>query len=316
MFKELKFVQGAVAKKDFVPALTHFRIENGTVRGFNGNLALCSPINLGITASPKAIPFVKAIQACDEGMTLSITPNGRLSVRSGSFRAYVECSEEPFPDVGPEGELIELTKPLLAPLKVLYNFVSDDSSRPWSKGVLLKGDMGFATNNIVLVQYWLGAKFPIECIIPEAAIKEMIRINEEPSKIQVSKNNLTFHWPDGRWMRTQLINLEWPDLTPVLDVSSNPKQLPQGFWEAVKKIHSFTDEMDRVFFRPNEISTSKEETVGATIEVLGIDFEGCYCLKFLSMLDGCIDRADFSSYPKPCMFFGPNFRGAIIGMRM
>ena len=36
----LKFVQGSVAKKDFVPALKHVVIENATVRGFNGVLAL------------------------------------------------------------------------------------------------------------------------------------------------------------------------------------------------------------------------------------------------------------------------------------
>jgi len=45
MLKELRFVQGAVAKKDFVPAMTHFRIEKGTVRSFNGNLAICSPLH-------------------------------------------------------------------------------------------------------------------------------------------------------------------------------------------------------------------------------------------------------------------------------
>ena len=45
MLKALKFVQGAVSKKDLVPALTHFRIENGTVRSYNGMLALCTPIS-------------------------------------------------------------------------------------------------------------------------------------------------------------------------------------------------------------------------------------------------------------------------------
>ena len=54
MLKELKFVQGAVSSKDFIPALTHFRIENGTVRSFNGLLALCSPIALDIDCTPKA----------------------------------------------------------------------------------------------------------------------------------------------------------------------------------------------------------------------------------------------------------------------
>lgn len=44
MLKDLKFVQGAVAKKDLLPAMTHFRIENGHVRSFNGQMAISSPV--------------------------------------------------------------------------------------------------------------------------------------------------------------------------------------------------------------------------------------------------------------------------------
>ena len=76
MLTSLKFVQGAVAKKDFLPALTHFVIENGTVRGYNGMLALCSPIPFDIACKPKAESLVKAIANCNETVTLSLTQRG------------------------------------------------------------------------------------------------------------------------------------------------------------------------------------------------------------------------------------------------
>ena len=50
----LKFVQGSVAKKELQEGLTHFRIVDGTVRGFNGTISLCSPVPLNIDCTPKA----------------------------------------------------------------------------------------------------------------------------------------------------------------------------------------------------------------------------------------------------------------------
>lgn len=103
MIEALKFVRGAVAKKDFVPALTHFRIENGSIKGYNGTIGLCSPIALDLDASPKALPFIKAIETCRDTVSMHLTGAGRLAVKSGKFRAYVECTPEPFPDVTPTG---------------------------------------------------------------------------------------------------------------------------------------------------------------------------------------------------------------------
>ena len=36
MLKDLKFVASGIARKDFVQALQHFRIENRTIKAFNG----------------------------------------------------------------------------------------------------------------------------------------------------------------------------------------------------------------------------------------------------------------------------------------
>ena len=43
MLNELKFVQGSVAKKELLPSLTHFKIEDGHIRGFNGTIAISAP---------------------------------------------------------------------------------------------------------------------------------------------------------------------------------------------------------------------------------------------------------------------------------
>ena len=54
MIRDLRFVKGAVARKDLVPGMTHFVIEQGTIRSYNGSLALCSQINLDLECKPNA----------------------------------------------------------------------------------------------------------------------------------------------------------------------------------------------------------------------------------------------------------------------
>lgn len=316
MLKELKFVQGAVAKKDFLPALTHFRIENGEVRSFNGTLALSSPINLDIDCTPKAEPFVKAIQNCKETVTMSMTPAGRLGIKSGSFKAFIDCVEEQTPHVIPEGEEFEIDgDALLKALKTISPFIGDDASRPWSNGILLKGQSAFATNNVSLIEYWIGSTFPIVCNVPKAAVREMIRIGEAPERAQVNDKSISFHYSDGRWIRAALLEIGWPDLNKVLDVQSDAKPIDERIYEALDTIKPFTDKQERVYIHDGKMSTTLVEGEGASYDIPDFPYEGVYQLHILNLLRGTADSIDFSSYPKPCLFFGNRLRGAIIGMR-
>ena len=316
MLKELKFVQGAVSKKDFIPALTHFRIENRTVRSYNGMLALCSPIALDINCSPKAEPLVKAIGHCDETVTLSLTPTGRLSVKSGSFKALIDCVQEEVPHVVPEGERIDFDgQTLLTALETIYPFIGNDASRPWSNGVLLKNQSAFATNNVTLVEYWVGVTFPKECNIPRACIKEMLRIGEPPLYAQIDTNSITFHYGPDSWIRTQLFSTEWPDLAKVLETPAQHKALDESIFEGLEKLKSFVDKQGHIFFKPGQICTSRDDGEGADFGVVGHEYEGIYNIEMLMLLKNVVKGIDWGMYPKPCMFYGDRLRGAIVGMR-
>lgn len=316
MLTELKFVQGSVAKKDFVPSLTHFSIEGGTVRGYNGTIALCSPIPFDIECKPKAEPLIKAIANCAETVQLTLTPAGRLSIKSGKFKAFIDCVEGDTPHVLPTGERMGIDgATVLNAFKLLYPMIGTDASRPWSNGVLLLGESAFATNNVVLCEYWTGAAVPVPINVPRAAIKEMLRIDEAPESLQMDTNSLTFHYSGGRWLRTQLLETKWPDLGRVLNRESNPAPVDARIFEALEVIKPFTDKLNRVLFRPGRVSTHEDESEGATYEIEGFDHTGIYSFDMLQILQGAAQRVDWSTYPNPCMFFGERLRGAIIGMR-
>lgn len=315
MLDSLRFAQGAVAKKDFVPALTHFRIEGGTIRGFNGMMGLCCPIDLDLDCSPKAVQFVKAVQTCKDTIQLHMTPAGRLSVKSGKFKALVDCIQDSFPEVVPEGKEVTLDGGLLKVLKLLAPFIADDASRPWARGILLRGQSAFATNNIILIERWLGYTFPVEINIPKSAVAELIRIGEEPESLQITENSVTFHFSGKRWLRTQTYSTLWPDLSRILDRQANPSPIPDGLWDAAADLLPFVDELGRLFLTPGQVTTGHGDGAGAAIEVPGIQADGCFNAQQVMLLKGVAKTLDLTGYPGPCAFFGDQIRGALIGMR-
>lgn len=314
---DLKFVQGAVAKKNFFPELTHFKIEGGTIRSHNGTLALSCPIDLDIDCTPKAVPFVKAIQNCKETVTMTMSKAGRLRIVSGPFKAFIPCIEETEDrHAMPEGELLDIDgESLLKAIISLNPFIGDDASKPWSNGVLLKGQSAFATNNIAIGEYWIGTEFPLVCTIPKMAIREMIRVGEAPEKVQMGKNSISFHYAGEKWIRTALLSTDWPDLSPLLDNPSNPEKITEKLYEGLEVIRPFLDKQERVYLEKGFLKTSPVEGEGATYEIEDFPHSGVYHFKILKLLQGLVTTIDFSTYPKPCLFFGEKLRGAIIGMR-
>src|SRR5262245_25992677 len=107
--------------------MTHFCIEKGTIRSYNGTLAICSPLPFDITCNPKALPMVQAIKNCESSVALALTPSGKLSIKSGNFRASIECIEGETLHVMPEGKRVDFNgAALLAALTALEPFIGDD----------------------------------------------------------------------------------------------------------------------------------------------------------------------------------------------
>lgn len=318
MRKELNFVKGAVARKDFLPELTHFNIKDGRITGFNGDMALSAPIATDIKAKPHAATFIKAVNACEQETALSVTKTGRLSLKSGKFRALIDCLPEDHPvtPILPDGKLIDLGETFFPCIKALAPFMGVDASRPWATGIMLKSGSALATNNICMVEYWHGTTLPFEINIPKSAIIELLRINETPTKIQMTQHSISFHFEGGRWLRSQLLATNWPDVSRVFEQvnASVPVAVPAGLFEGLEKIKPFIDEGARVFFGEAGLATSHDPEAATTVDIDGLPAGPCFNHAMLSLLNGTAKKIDFSNYPRPCKFEGEKLRGVILGL--
>ena len=252
MLEQLRFVQGAVGKRDFIPALTHYRIANSIITSYNGTIALSCPIPCNINCVPKAEPFYRAIQGCkSEQITMHMTQAGRLAIKSGNFKVFIECIAEPVTPVQPEGEYSTSFdgERLLRGLSTVLPFVGNDASRPWAMGALVKGTSIFATNNVILVECYTATDFPFLCNIPLPTIKELVRIGRVPVAVQANEFSLTFHYEGDAWLKTQLYSAKWPDVERIVGVNGNMRPVTEELFEGLELLRPFQDSFGRVYLK-------------------------------------------------------------------
>lgn len=240
-----RFVHGAVSKKDLVPVLTHFCIQDGKVQGHNGWLTLCSPVDLNTTDTVliPAAPLIKALDYCADP-TIKITEESVLITEKG-FRVKIPRMKEEFPWVqDPDrgsGEKNQVFG-LCAALRKLAPFIGDDATRRWACGVLLRDGFAYATNNVILARTPVSAAAQ-DVIIPKQAVDEILRIGEEPELLIVDEQLLSLTWGE-RWLTTKTILDEWPNVTAFFEPLSSPSTVPTTFAEDVDKLLPFCPNPD------------------------------------------------------------------------
>lgn len=318
MLESLRFVQGAVARKDFVPELKHFRISDGTAQAFNGVVALSSPIDIDIRCAPLAEPMVKALAHCEDSVGLNLLDSQRLLITSSKFRSFVPCvNPEDYPAVQPSGEFRAVDgEGLLRGLATVAPFIGNDATRPWVNGVLLQGASAFATNNVCLVQYWLGEELPFTANVPVSAVREVMRVGLPPVGIQLDENAITFHYEDGRWIKSQLLSTEWPPVEKILDRQPvDLRPVPDGLFNGLSTLKPFLEKTGYVYIEDGYICTMDTDQDGTAYEVQGIPPGGLYAHAMLNLLEPVATHIDFAAYPEPCVFLGDRLRGVVLGMR-
>lgn len=320
LLDELVFLSGAIARKDYVASLCHFLIKNKRGLAYDGLVSLSTPIELDLHVKPHARRMIQVIKACEDNgaIAMHVTPAGKLSIKSGKFKAFVDClnDEEAMHVPQPEGDRLEINSEVFIALRTLAPYISLDASRPWARGIRLCGQSAFVTNNIIFIEYWHGCSLAGDSIIPEDTIEQLIKIKNDPIAVQGTSNSMTFHFPDDRWMRTQLIDGKWPEnIERVFEGDVPPVGFPEGFFDALRTLKPFVDDRGRVYLLGDRISTSLEEGEGASVEIdVGISGP-VFHLSQLQLLEDVATCVDFTAWPNPCRFFGKKMRGVIVGLR-
>ena len=154
--------------------------------------------------------LLAAIMACTDGEPSLSVGDAFVTVSAGRVRARMGLSDpEGYPRHQPDPETAHTAPGVAALLVLLQPFVATDASRPWATCVCVHGGFAYATNNVLLVRVPFPATIEHPVNIPGAVVEAVIT-KGEPSGLGVGPGSLTFYFDDGVWIKTQLIEGDWP----------------------------------------------------------------------------------------------------------
>ena len=324
MLETLELVFGAVATKDIVPVMTHVCIHPGRMQGGDGVITIDAPFVCDLP--PCAVPgqkFLNAVRACKGTPNLAMTDGGRLSVKKGSFKAFLSVLPEgQFPVDTVRGESVPVPSTLLKALKTIRPFVSKDASRPWSMGVYLSENYAYATNNVILVRVpvdWnSGTDMGLSAmVLPTNAIDALLDLQELPSELHVDSTSATFTYNDGSWLKTRLTSAPWPNVAAMLDAAQLPTAIVQPeLLEAVQKVKKFCTNVKFPTIQLSEEGVASDDGGGDIASVEGLQLpKSSYNGDMLELVLTHATYIDFTAYPKPCTFQGAgDLEGLFVGL--
>jgi hypothetical protein len=306
----LKFIAPAQSKEGMIYQ-TFSQIKNNTITAFDGKLAIGCKIEEDLTACPHTLQFIEALSRCGSELAINQLDAGRLSIKSGPFRAFVPCAaDDDLIPVEPDPGLYSLDTRLTAALETVFPLADQKEHDIWASSVLIQSGSATASDGKILFQYWHGIEMPT-CVLPKDSVAAIVKAKKPPVKFGYSGKTLTIWFEDDSWIKTQLYDEEWPDLAELIDVPCNPWPVPDNFFKAVEAVAPFNKD-GSVHFIPGAVCSEHSDEIGTKYDVIGLPPGKIFGAKYLLMLRDKATHIDFNVENR-AMFFGDNLRGLIMG---
>lgn len=319
----LKFVSVA-QKLSQIPFSDYCFIGNRRVVAFDGLLAAGAIVDNDLSACPHSQTLLTALQKCGAALAITQLASGKLSIKSGSFKAAVNCSQpdqmasppEPDAPIAPLGDSFKEAVSALAWI------VAEKGDRFIECSMLFRQNTAIATDGKVAQEYWHGWNMP-EIVLPYTAAIAVVKSGKTLKAFGYSGYTITFWFEDDSWIKSQLYLDKYPNVDKVLENPCVPQPIPEGFEEALKSVADFTGQEGSVIFDSVGIRTSAEDNNGAEYEIGGFP-NACFNIEYLQSIASFAKSADFkvaASYISEggsgaLAFFGDKTRGALAPMRM
>lgn len=308
-----------VSEKTGAAYETHIGLRNKWAIAFNGIIAAGAPILEDIYCHPHTLLFAEALSKCDESYSLTQLDNGRLSIKSGKFKAIVPCLDPALmQNAAPDPQIVGITNKFKEAIEAVGVLANENALHVLTASVLMNGTSVISTNRLMIFEAWHGLDMPPNIPLPKQFVAALVKQKKNLTGFGFSNNSATFYFEDGCWLRTQLYNDQWPDISSILNRSANLWPIDPNFFKALESILPFSE--DGNIYSDTNLLMSHPDNQGASYECTGIPKGFVYPGKQLMMLKGHTKRIDYmasgvhnNSY---CLVFeGDTVRGIISGRK-
>lgn len=305
----------------------YVKLENKQAVVFNGQISAGYPIAEELTLCPQLERFKAALNKCGDSVAITETETGQLSVKGAKLRAIVPCHKEALPPAWPDEPAFEGDFDVIKEaFKVCGTLASEAGERVHLASLLLENGSCTSTNGAAILQFWHGLPLPPYSVIPKifaaSVAKQKMKITAIGAKFNVEQNrseSLTFWFENGAWLKCQCYFDKWPNVSPVLDVATNPVPIGFDLQEAISSILDFTEEKKgMIHFANGFVQSHETDNIGAQYKADGLTGGKAFDGKLLKQITGHATSFDLTTYQDKMMFFGGKpenpIRGAVMGV--
>jgi hypothetical protein len=300
------------------PNETHISLRNFWAIQSNNIVSCGAQIVEDIVCCPHTLLMIEALSKCDDAYSLTQLDNGRLSIKSGKFKAVIPYLEPLLlPDVVPDPQMAPLSNAFKDAVEAVGVLASETALDVITASVLMAGPSVIATNRMMILEYWHGLDLPSGVPLPKQFITALAKQKKNLSCFGYSNNSATFYFEDGSWIKTQLYNEQWPDVGRILNRDANLQPINPDFFTALEAVAPFSED-GNIYSDSNLLLSHSNAAVGASHECSNIPKGFIYPIKQLMIMKPYVKQIDFmangfhdNSY---CLVFqGDNMRGVISG---
>lgn len=317
LINALRFISVAQKPEDDAPYKIHCILHNGMAMAFNGTITAGAKIEESLEIAPNTYKLIAALERTTKDVSITEL-DGRLSIRSGAFSAFVPCWHEDMPALTPDPALCGISDVLRAGFETISMFTVDNDKRKVVEcSILLRENSMVATDTAVMLEFWHSHSLPT-IVLPKAFVTAILNTDKKLKAFGYSENSCTFYYEDDSWIKTQLYDEAWPNVDVILNKPSKPEPLPAGFYDALRNIKPFSEGKDlqkTVYFVDGALQSHRDKCDGAVCEVPCVKHGPAFNIKRLERIEHCVKTVDFYS-SSAAFFFSKDglTRGCIMGV--
>lgn len=296
LLKALRFVSVAQTDVGTAPE-THCAIANNYVMAFNGVIAAGYPCAEEMFCFPHTKRLIDALTKTKGALSLALLPTSQLSVKDGErFKALV-------PTVDYQVMTYVEPDPKNWPLNDAFKFAGDEASIYTTDGAqtvvgasLMTQDYSIiGTNGAALIEVAHGLPTPPGLILPNKFFKILAGIDIPIAGFGFTPGaSFTVWFDNNAWLRTQLYDARWPNITDLLlrFGSADMQPFPGAFFEGLEAVASFSPD-GRITAADNYLMSHGDETQGATFYVPGMEAPLSFNVRHIAPLKDVAAAVDF-----------------------
>ncbi len=307
MRQALEFVSKAVGKT--APS-SFIALTPSGLLAWDGELAAGHPFVAGVECQPSFHKLFAAVKHNEGAFSLSVNSSGKLVYKAGKVRATIDCLSgvTHFPALEGTPSAIDGARFVHALKEVLPFAAAKDNARHYLHAVKAAAGVLYATDGRVAVMTKERFSGVPDCVLPLTAVHALVHDKKVPTHCFSDPNNafVCFGYEDGAWLRTQLYQDEWPNVSHVIEKAGGiAEEVSQEAREALTKLLQMGAK-DRVLL-------THEGCEAEGFFVGGVAGKGAYSLTTLRNVLNAADVFAWGSYPSPAFFEGPLLKGVVVG---